>query len=145
MLPQISGELHLWLGAPRACPLGQVFPQAGQANRSRTGSLKGTGSNVLTISHLHDDVPMVRVLGQWFQTQNVTCVPSRTDPVSLSNRTGIQAVDLKDRIKHLSRSIGTAMRVEGGLRAKTEDRMKTTKDSGRKWMWRFLAVLVALQ
>ena len=87
---------------------------------------------------------MVRVLGQWFRKQNVTCVPSSLGLPSLSNRTGIQAVDLKDRIKHLSRSIGTAKSVEGGVRAKTEDRMKT-KDNGRKWMWRFLAVLVALQ
>jgi hypothetical protein len=31
-----------------------------------------------------------------------------------------------------------------GTATATEDRMKT-KDSGRKWMWRFLGVLVALQ
>lgn len=100
---------------------------------------------LIIIGHLPDDLPLVRVLGQWFENQNVTCVPSRWEPLSLSNRTGIQAVDLKDRSAHLSRSIGTAKSVEGGIGARTEDRMKTTKDNGRKWMWRFLAVLVALQ
>ena len=99
---------------------------------------------LLQIWHLQEGAPFVRVLGKWFNSQNVTWVPSRSGPLSLSNRTGISALDLKGRFKHLRRRVGTA-RVEGGVRARAEDRMKTTKDNGRKWMWRFLGVLVAVQ
>ena len=82
------------------------------------------------------------VLGDWFKAQNVPCVPSPLGPPLVSNRTGKRGVDPKYRLRHLSRrrtevgdhTVGTA----------TEDRMKT-KDDGRKWMWRFLGVLVALQ
>ena len=68
----------------------------------------------------------------------------------MSNGTGIQGVDPKYRIEHLSKRSATWMVKLGelvGVITKgmaTEDRMKT-KDSGRKWMWRFLGVLVALQ
>jgi len=59
-------------------------------------------------------------------------------------------VDPKDRFEHLSRcwaKQGKLRRTVNGehtVGRATEDRMKT-KDNGRKWMWRFLAVLVALQ
>jgi hypothetical protein len=80
------------------------------------------------------------VLGEWFKVKNVPCVPSPMEPALVSNGTGKRGVDPKDRIEHLSDGRGT--KKLGGSR--TEDRMKT-KDNGRKWMWWFLGVLVALQ
>jgi hypothetical protein len=82
------------------------------------------------------------VLGDWFKAQNVPCVPSPLGPPLVSNRTGKRGVDLKYRLRHLSRGITEIGEYTVGTT--TEDRMKTT-DNGRKWMWRFLGVLVALQ
>lgn len=90
------------------------------------------------------------VLVDWFKLQNVPCVPSRLGPFLLSNGTGNRGVDPKYRVAHLSKSSGklageskSAHRF-GAKGPATEDGMKT-KDNGRKWMWRFLGVLVALQ
>jgi hypothetical protein len=90
------------------------------------------------------------VLVDWFKSQNVPCVPSRLGPFLLSNGTGNRGVDPKYRVAHLSGGCGkfageskSARRWDAKGPA-TEDGMKT-KDNGRKWMWRFLGVLVALQ
>jgi hypothetical protein len=85
-------------------------------------------------NHLKRDFAFDPVLGGWFKAQNVSCVPSRLGPAFVSNGTGIKGVDPKYSFRHL----------RSGYRSGTEDRMKT-KDNGRKWMWRFLGVLVALQ
>ena len=92
----------------------------------------------------------VGVLVDWFKTQNVPCVPSCLGPILVSNGTGNRGVDPKYRVAHLSKSSAkfagesqSARRWDSQGPA-TEDRMKT-KDNGRKWMWRFLGVLVALQ
>jgi hypothetical protein len=90
------------------------------------------------------------VLVDWFKSQNVPCVPSRLGPFLLSNGTGNRGVDPKYRVAHLSGGCGKFVGESKSARrwdAKgpaTEDGMKT-KDNGRKWMWRFLGVLVALQ
>src|SRR5246500_1731111 len=84
--------------------------------------------------HLQDRPTHSTVLGAWFKAQNVPCVPSHLEPALVSNGTGNRGVDPKDSFQHPS----------SGYRNGTEDRMKT-KDNGRKWMWRLLGVLVALQ
>jgi hypothetical protein len=90
------------------------------------------------------------VLVDWFKTQNVPCVPSRLGPLLVSNGTGNRGVDPKYRVAHLSKSLqkfageSKSARNCDAREPATEDRMKT-KDNGRKWMWWFLGVLVALQ
>ena len=90
------------------------------------------------------------VLVEWFKSQNVPCVPSRLGPFLVSNGTGNRGMDPKYRVAHLSRGLAKfagesqSARRCGAKGPATEDGMKT-KDNGRKWMWRFLGVLVALQ
>jgi hypothetical protein len=90
------------------------------------------------------------VLVDWFKSQNVPCVPSHLGPLVVSNGTGNRGVDPKYRIAHLSGSLEKYAEESKSARRwdvkgpEAEDRMKT-KDNGRKWMWRFLGVLVALQ
>jgi hypothetical protein len=90
------------------------------------------------------------VLVDWFKTQNVPCVPSRLGPILVSNGTGNRGVDPKYRLAHLSGCLGKFTSESKSARRcwckgpAIEDGMKT-KDNGRKWMWRFLGVLVALQ
>src|SRR5689334_9568104 len=108
--------------------------------------------NAMKNNDLHLKRPVQEVLGEWFKAQNVSCVPSILGPLPVSNGTGNQGVDPKYRIAHLSGRLGEFLdRSEPACRCgaegtATEDRMKTKdKDNGRKWMWRFLGVLVALQ
>ena len=106
--------------------------------------------NRLDLLGLARGVSWMGVLVGWFKDQNVPCVPSRLGPLLVSNGTGNRGVDPKYRIAHQSGSLakfasqGQSARRCSAKGPATEDRMKT-KDNGRKWMWRFLAVLVALQ
>lgn len=84
------------------------------------------------------------VLGVWFKAKNVPCVPSRLGPHFVSNGTGKRGVDPKGRMKHLSEGPRGKRKPRLNELKGTEDRMKI-KDNGRKWMWGFLGVLVALQ
>jgi hypothetical protein len=106
--------------------------------------------NRLDLLGLARGVSWAGVLVGWFKSQNVPCVPSRLGRLLVSNGTGNRGVDPKYRVAHLSKSLE---KFAGGSKSArrwdvkgpaTEDGMKT-KDNGRKWMWRFLAVLVALQ
>jgi predicted membrane protein len=111
---------------------------------------KNSIRKILIAKTLRRIAPWGTVLGEWFKTQNVSCVPSQLEPLLVSNRTGNRGVDLKDRFAHQNRGctkLATETKLACGCLTEgmgTEDRMKT-KDNGRKWMWRFLGVLVALQ
>ena len=108
--------------------------------------------NQLVLIGLARGSSRIGVLVEWFKSQNVPCVPSRLGPILLSNGTGNRGVDPKYRVAHLSKCLGkfageskSARRLDLKGPA-AEDGMKTkTTDNGRKWMWRFLGVLVALQ
>jgi len=106
--------------------------------------------NQLFLIGLANGSSRVGVLVDWFKTQNVPCVPSCLGPILVSNGTGNRGVDPKYRVAHLSKSsekfAGESKSAHrfGAKGPATEDGMKT-KDNGRKWMWRFLGVLVALQ
>ena len=106
--------------------------------------------NKLFLIGLANGSSRVGVLVDWFKTQNVPCVPSCLGPILVSNGTGNRGVDPKYRVAHLSKSsekfAGESKSAHrfGAKGPATEDGMKT-KDNGRKWMWRFLGVLVALQ
>ncbi len=106
--------------------------------------------NQLFLIGLANGSSRVGVLVDWFKTQNVPCVPSCLGPILVSNGTGNRGVDPKYRVAHLSKSSekfageSKSARRWDAKGPATEDGMKT-KDNGRKWMWRFLGVLVALQ
>jgi hypothetical protein len=106
--------------------------------------------NRLDLLGLARGVSWMGVLVGWFKAQNVPCVPSRLGPFLVSNGTGNRGVDPKYRMAHLSRRFekfaggSKSARTCSAKGPATEDRMKI-KDSGRKWMWGFLGVLVALQ
>jgi len=126
---------------------GPGFPQVGQVKAGRKYTENHVHRNILKTRSLFRAARPIDVLGDRFRAQNVSCVPSLLGLPVVSNRTGKQGVDPKDRLQHLSRrnaKVG-GYTVATGTAAATEDRMKKTKDSGRKWMWRFLGVLVALQ
>src|SRR5215475_9210322 len=61
----------------------------------------------------------------------------------LSNGTGKSMADPEGRSKHLRGSQMDRARVRNAGQ-RIEDRMKTT-DNSRKWMWRFLGVIGAMQ
>src|SRR4029077_17976188 len=79
-----------------------------------------------------------------FKTQNVPCVPSLPASFSCQMVQVRRLTDLTDRpaaSKNGTPQNGQLVRGKG-----PGDRMKNkAKDNGRKWMWWFLAVVVALQ
>ena len=130
---------------------GTGFPQAVQGKR---GENYGESQSVLTIfvfCNLQRFKLEQRVLVVWLKPQNVSSVPSHFGTICCQMvQVRRKRLDLSSGVAHLKfrmqsgRSNAVDRHVLESMGIVDEEKMKT-KDKSRKWMWGFLAGLVALQ